>query len=34
VTLLGGIGVGVEVHEIDRERMRQAMHWLKDRAGS
>ena len=33
VTLLGGIGVGVEVHEIDRERMRQAMHWLKDRAG-
>ena len=34
VTLLGGIGTGVEVHEIDRERMRQAMHWLKDRAGS
>ena len=33
ITLLGGIGVGVEVHEIDRERMRQAMHWLKDRAG-
>ena len=33
VTLLGGIGTGVEVHEIDRERMRQAMHWLKDRAG-
>ena len=34
VTLLGGIGVGVEVHEIDRERMRQAMHWLKDRASA
>ena len=34
VTLLGGIGVGVEVHQIDRERMRQAMHWLKERAGS
>jgi len=33
VTLLADIGVGVEVHEIDRERMRQAMHWLKDRAG-
>jgi 3-dehydroquinate synthase len=32
VTLLAGIGVGVEVHEIDRERMRQAMAWLKDRA--
>ena len=24
VTLLGGIGVGVEVHEIDRARMRAA----------
>jgi len=34
VTLLAGIGVGVEVHEIDRERMREAMHWLKDRASS
>lgn len=34
VTLLAGIGVGVEVHEIDRERMRQAMVWLKDRANS
>jgi len=33
ITLLGGIGVGVEVHEIDRERMRQAMVWLKERAG-
>jgi 3-dehydroquinate synthase len=33
ITLLGGIGVGVEVHEIDRERMRQAMAWLRERAG-
>jgi len=33
ITLLGGIGVGVEVHAIDRERMRQAMQWLKERAG-
>jgi 3-dehydroquinate synthase len=34
VTLLAGIGVGVEVHEIDRERMRQAMVWLRDRASA
>jgi len=34
VTLLAGIGVGVEVHEIDRARMRQAMHWLKERASA
>lgn len=34
VTLLGGIGIGVEVHEIDRERMRQAMSWLKERASA
>jgi 3-dehydroquinate synthase len=34
VTLLAGIGTGIEVHEIDRERMRQAMTWLKERAGS
>ena len=33
ITLLGGIGVGVEVHEIDHARMRQAMGWLKERAG-
>ncbi|HJS38757.1 MAG TPA: 3-dehydroquinate synthase [Burkholderiales bacterium] len=32
ITLLGGIGVGVEVHEIDHARMRQAMAWLKERA--
>ena len=32
VTLLAGIGTGVEVHEIDIERMRAAMHWLKARA--
>jgi len=34
VTLLAGIGKGVEVHDIDRERMHQAMVWLKDRASS
>ena len=34
VTLLAGIGVGVEVHDIDRERMHQAMGWLKDRAST
>ena len=34
VTLLAGIGVGVEVHEIDRERMREAMVWLKERASA
>jgi len=33
ITLLGGIGTGIEVHEIDHARMRQAMHWLKERAG-
>jgi 3-dehydroquinate synthase len=33
VTLLAGLGTGVEVHEIDVERMREAMHWLKSRAG-
>jgi 3-dehydroquinate synthase len=32
ITLLADIGVGVEVHEIDRERMREAMLWLKERA--
>lgn len=34
VTLLAGLGTGIEVHEIDRERMRQAMAWLKDRASA
>jgi 3-dehydroquinate synthase len=34
ITLLGGIGTGVEVHEIDRERMREAMGWLRSRAGA
>jgi 3-dehydroquinate synthase len=34
VTLLAGIGAGVEVHEIDTERVREAMLWLKDRAGA
>jgi 3-dehydroquinate synthase len=33
VTLLAGLGTGIEVHEIDVERMRQAMAWLKARAG-
>ena len=33
VTLLAGLGTGVEVHEIDVERMRQAMAWLKAREG-
>ncbi len=34
VTLLAGLGTGVEVHEIDHGRMREAMAWLKDRAGA
>jgi 3-dehydroquinate synthase len=34
ITLLGGIGTGIEVHEMDTERVRQAMHWLKERAGA
>ena len=34
ITLLAGIGVGVEVHSINRERMREAVVWLKARAGS
>jgi 3-dehydroquinate synthase len=34
ITLLGGIGTGVEVHEMDTERVRQAMLWLKERAGA
>ena len=33
ITLLADIGVGVEVHEIDSALMRQALCWLKDRAG-
>ncbi len=33
ITLLAGIGKGVEVHEIDVERMREAMAWLQQRAG-
>lgn len=34
ITLLAGIGTGVEVHEMDSERVRQAMLWLKERAGA
>ncbi|HEX5009881.1 MAG TPA: 3-dehydroquinate synthase [Planctomycetota bacterium] len=33
ITLLAGIGTGVEVHEIDPARMREAAHWLKEHAG-
>jgi 3-dehydroquinate synthase len=31
VTLLEGVGRGIEVHEIDEERMRAALRWLKGR---
>jgi len=31
ITLLGDIGTGVEVHEIDTERMKEALHWLQKR---
>ena len=31
ITLLACIGVGVEVHAIDSERMKQAVAWLRDR---
>jgi len=34
ITLLAGIGSSVEVHEMDTERVRQAMLWLKERAGA
>ncbi len=34
VTLLAGIGAGVEVHEVDVERMRQAMLWLQQRSST
>jgi 3-dehydroquinate synthase len=34
VTLLEGIGRGIEVHEIDEVRMRAAMRWLKDRVAT
>ena len=34
VTLLAGIGTGVEVHQIDLERMREAMLWLQQRASA
>jgi 3-dehydroquinate synthase len=34
VTLLAGLGTGVEVHEIDVERMREAMGWLQARMGA
>ena len=31
ITLLAGIGTGVEVHEMDTARVREAMLWLKER---
>jgi 3-dehydroquinate synthase len=31
ITLLAGIGRGIEVHEIDEARMRAAMAWLQER---
>jgi 3-dehydroquinate synthase len=34
VTLLEAIGRGIEVHEIDRERMLRALAWLERRAGA
>jgi len=34
ITLLSGIGTGVEVHEIDHARMREAAAWLKEHAGA
>jgi len=34
ITLLAGIGVGVEVHEIDEALMRQALFWLQDRTSA
>jgi 3-dehydroquinate synthase len=34
ITLLSGIGTGVEVHAMETERVRQAMLWLKQRAGA
>jgi 3-dehydroquinate synthase len=34
ITLLAGIGTGVEVHAIDAARMREAAAWLKEHAGA
>lgn len=34
ITLLAGIGIGVEVHEMDAARVREAMEWLRGRAGA
>jgi len=33
ITLLAAIGRGVEVHEMDTARVREAMQWLRSRAG-
>lgn len=34
ITLLAGIGTGVEVHEMDTARVREAMQWLKLRGSA
>jgi 3-dehydroquinate synthase len=34
ITLLAGIGTGVEVHQMDTARVREAMEWLRGRAGA
>lgn len=34
ITLLAGIGTGIEVHAIDHALMRQAMFWLRDRTST
>ena len=33
ITLLKDLGVGHEVHEMDAEKVLEAMHWLRDREG-
>ena len=31
ITLLDDIGTGIEVHEINADKMREALYWLRDR---
>ena len=33
ITLLKGLGIGHEVHEMDPAKVLEAMHWLRDREG-
>ncbi len=33
ITLLADLGVGQEVHEMDADKVLEAMHWLRDREG-